>query len=415
MTAIMKLFKILSWVVVLLLLACGAGFATMTPQWRALVISMPTNTDVLFWSQRQREVAFRMFDQMTFLIPVRQIEAGGLVSPLGEGKPLTLPIDTDAYMRAQNHAALIVLHKDDIRLEKYGLDFDRYGQWTNFSVAKSFTSTLVGAAIQDGYIESLNDRVTKYIPELVGSAYDDVSIEHLLTMTSGVAWNEDYEDPTSDVALFKDHSPSEEECQTVSYMKGLPRKHTPGTVWNYSTGETSLIGVLVSKATGKTLSQYLGEKVWQPMGAEADATWLLDKSMNEHSGCCLQARTRDILRYGRFMLNAGQAGNERVLPREWLVYATRTQIASGDPNYGYGYQWWTHDDGSFEARGIFGQGIFIDPTRELVVVVNSNWTTAEGHKDGEAERLRRFYRLVQLAVDEEADQEKGGFATASSL
>ena len=156
-------------------------------------------------------------------------------------------------------------------------------------MAKSVTSTLVGAAVKDGYIKSLDDKVTRYIPGLRGSAYDKVSVRQLLTMTSGVKWNEDYTDPKSDVALFNLHKAEKGMDVTVSYMRKLPREAPAGTKWVYKTGETNLIGVLVSSATKKTLSSYLSEKVWAPFGMEQDASWLLGSTGHEISGCCIQA------------------------------------------------------------------------------------------------------------------------------
>src|SRR5690606_27379377 len=175
-------------------------------------------------------------------------------------------------------SALVVLHDGKLRLERYGLGFDGDGRWTSFSVAKALTATLVGAAIRDGHIRSMDDKVSEYIPQMKGSAYDDVSIRQLLTMTSGVRWNEDYGNPQSDVALFNKHKPEEGVDALVSYLRRLPREVPPGTRWNYSTGETNLVGVLVSQATGKPLATYLSEKVWQPAGMEQKATWILSRT-----------------------------------------------------------------------------------------------------------------------------------------
>ena len=215
---------------------------------------------------------------------------------------------------------------------------------------QSITSTLLGAAVRDGHIRSLEDKVSDYIQEMKGSAYDDVSIRQLLTMSSGVGWNEDYADPQSDVARSNNHQPEEGVDSLVSYLRKLPRAARPGTRWNYSTGETNLVGVLVARATGKPLATYLSEKIWVPAGKEQQATWLLSRT--------------------------------------------------GQPGRGYGYQWWTYDDGSFAARGIFGQGIFIDPKRDLVIVSNANW--AGGAVDRVASASREaFYKAVQKAIDDE--------------
>jgi CubicO group peptidase (beta-lactamase class C family) len=255
----------------------------------------------------------------------------------------------------------------------------------------------VGAAIRDGAIKSLEDKVTAYMPDLKGSAYDDVTVRQLLTMTSGVKWNEDYTDPKSDVAMFNEHKATTGMDATVSYMRTLPREAPAGSKWVYKTGETNLIGVLVSSAVRKPLSQYLSEKVWRPFGMERDATWLQGSTGHEISGCCIQAATRDMARFGMFVLGGGIAGGKPVLPDDWLAQATAKQADIGAPGYGYGFQWWTYDDGTFAAQGIFGQGIFIDPKRRLVIATNSNWPTAtDDAREGERER---FYRSVQAAID----------------
>ena len=193
-------------------------------------------------------------DRIPLLAPASKVSASPTPLPLPAGAPLTIP-GIDAYMADQRSAGLVIIHDGKVRFERYGLDFDAHGRWTSFSVAKSITSTLVGAAIQDGHIASLDEMVSRYIPDLRGSAYDSVSIRHLLTMSSGVRWNEDYEDPNSDVAQFNNAKPDDGMDATVSYLRKLPRAHPPGTVWNYNTGETNLIGVLVSSATGKSLSE----------------------------------------------------------------------------------------------------------------------------------------------------------------
>ena len=215
-------------------------------------------------------------------------------------------MDVDAFMAGQRSAAVVVLHDGKLRLERYGLGFDATGRWTSFSVAKSMTSTLVGAAIRDGHIRSMDDKVSDYIPQMKGSAYDDVSIRQLLTMTSGVRWNEDYADPNSDVARFNNHKPEAGVDALVSYMRQLPRAAPAGTRWHYSTGETNLVGVLLNQATKKPLATYLAEKIWVPAGMEHPATWILSKTGQEISGCCIQAATRDFARVGQFVMNWGE-------------------------------------------------------------------------------------------------------------
>ena len=388
------------WIVGLLLVIAatgGIGWFSMDKDMRSLAANLPTDRNVLFWSIAQRDAAFRAMDRLPVLAKANIIDAGDSVYPLPKGAPLS--IDVDAYMKAQRTAGLVIVQDGKIRLEKYGLDFDGNGKWTSFSVAKSFTSTLVGAAIKDGYIKSLDDKVTVYIPEMKGSAYDDVTVAQLLTMTSGIKWNEDYEDPKSDVARFNEHKPEPGIDTTVSYMRKLPREAPAGSKWVYKTGETNLIGVLVSKATGKTLSAYLTEKVWTAFGMEQDASWLLGSTGAEISGCCLQASTRDYARFGQFILGGGVAAGKAVLPDGWIARATTKQADIGNPGRGYGFQWWTYDDGSYAAQGIFGQGIFIDPKRRLVIASNSNWPRASDPIAGPAREA--FYKKVQAAIDAE--------------
>jgi len=388
---------------ILLVLAGAAGlfWVTADKDMKALVSSLPTDANVLFWSIPQRDAAFRTMDRIPILAKANIIEAGDDVFPLPKGEPITVGTDVDAYMKAQRTAGLVIVQDGKIRLEKYGLDFSGDGKWTSFSVAKSFTSTLVGAAIKDGYIKSIEDKVSAYIPDLKGSAYDDVTIRQLLTMTSGVKWNEDYADPKSDVALFNQHKAEDAMDVTVSYMRKLPREAPAGTKWVYKTGETNLIGVLVSSATKKKLSDYLSEKVWAPFGMEQDASWLLGSTGHEISGCCIQASTRDYARFGVFMLGGAMVDGKAILPDDWITPATTKQAGIGVAGKGYGFQWWTYDDGSYAAQGIFGQGIFIDPKRRLVIASNSNWPKATD-PDTVGQQREAFYKAVQAAVDAEA-------------
>jgi CubicO group peptidase (beta-lactamase class C family) len=397
----MKLKKIVAWLLAAVALAIAAGWFSLDKETRAFLATVPTNRDLLFWNEAQRDAAFRALDRLPVLAKSRVAAAGATPLPLPPGPPLALPLDLDAWMGSQRSAGVVVLQDGRMRLERYGLGFDGGGRWTSFSVAKSVTATLVGAAIRDGYIRSMDDKVTAYIPQMKGSAYDDVSIRQLLTMTSGVRWNENYGDPDSDVARFNKHQPEEGVDAVVSYLRRLPRAVPPGTRWNYSTGETNLVGILVSQATKKTLSAYLSEKIWVPAGMEQQATWILSKTGQEISGCCLQAATRDFARFGLFILHGAQVQGAGIVPEGWLAEATSTRASTGRPNLGYGYQWWTYPDGTFAARGIFGQGIFIDPRRKLVVALNANWDGGASDRAAHAGR-ETFYRAVQQAVDAEA-------------
>lgn len=389
--------KIIITVLLALLVGVGGWWLSLGKDERAVLANMPTDTNVLFWSVEERDAAFRALDAFPALAKVRTIEAGDATYPLPAGEPLSISTDVEAYMAEQRTSAIVVLHNGKVVMEKYGLGFDDTGKWTSFSVAKSLTSTMVGAAIKDGAIESIDDPVSKYIKGLEGSAYEDVSVQQLLTMTSGAAWNEDYEDPGSDVAKFNTHQAEDGLDATVSYMRKLPRAAPAGEKWVYNTGETNLIGVLVSEATGKPLAEYLSEKVWAPYGMQQDASWLLGSTGAEISGCCIQAATRDMARFGQFIMDGAVIDGESIVPDGWIAAATTKQADIGAPDAGYGYQWWTYDEGSYAAQGIFGQGIFIDPSRKLVIASNSNWPTATG--DAVGAQRQAFYKSVQAAVD----------------
>lgn len=385
---------------VLLLVGAGAfAFNGLDKETKGVLAQLPTNKDVLFWSIPQRDAAFRAMDRLEFLAKNHVVDAGPKASDLPVGAPLAIP-NIDAYIKGQRSSGIVIVQDGKVRFEKYGLGFDASGRWTSFSVAKSYTSTLVGAAIQDGYIKSLSDKVSTYVPGLKGSAYDDVTVEQLLTMSSGVAWNEDYENPNSDVAKFNNAKSDAGSDATTSYMRKLPRAHTPGTVWNYNTGETNLVGILVSSATNKPLATYLSEKIWQPFGMEQKATWILNSTGQEIAGCCLQMATRDYARMGLFVLAGGKIGDTQVVPADWFAKATTKKMDYGEPGHGYGYQWWTYDDGSVSAQGIFGQGIFIDPKRKLVIASNANWTRATDGPEGAAREV--FYKQVQDLIDAES-------------
>ena len=353
------------------MLASALALATMAAP--AIAQGAPQDTsglrkvgaEVLFWSQAKRDANF---PHMETIFPGHVVKAGGKVRALPAGKPLAVSdAELDAFIASQNVSGLIVLQDGKVRLERYARGYGREGRWTSFSVAKSFTSTLVGAAIKDGYIKSVDEPVTKYIPELAGSGYDGVTVAQLLTMTSGVRWNEDYTDAKSDVArMFLEPVPAGEDS-TVYYMKKLPRETAPGSKWVYKTGETNLIGVLVMRATKKPLADYLSEKVWRPYGMEQDGFWMIDPSGHEVSGCCLSVSLRDYARMGQLALEGGKG----VVPANWFAEATRAHADIGMPGRGYGYQWWTYPQGRYGAQGIFGQTIRVDPKTRTVIAVSA--------------------------------------------
>jgi CubicO group peptidase (beta-lactamase class C family) len=357
---------------------------------------------VLTWSQAQREAGLAGMEK---IFRTRTVRASDRPRRLPDGKPLAFATggpragEFDRFVTGQKISGVLVLHDGAVRLERYALTGGRDVRWHSFSIAKSITSTLVGAAMRDGAIKSLDDPVTRYITDLRGSAYDAVTVQQLLTMTSGVRWNEDYTDLKSDVARMYAETPAPGLDMTVSYVRALPREAPPGTKWLYKTSETNLVGVLVMAATGKPLADYLSEKIWRPYGMERDAEWMLDDIGHEQGGCCLAMALRDLGRFGQFILDGARAGDRSVVTDTWLQDATRAHVSTGGPASGYGYQWWTRDAGAFEARGIYGQTLHIDPKRRLVIAINSAAEQPTGRAIGQARQ--DFIAAVKSEIDRE--------------
>lgn len=354
---------------------------------------------LLFWSQEERE---RRFPIMQEIYPSIPIPTGTQSSSLKEFSKI-IPKWEDKtilanYMNDNHIQGVIVLHNNQIRLEKYADGINQETLWTSFSVAKSVSSMLVGVALKEGAIESLEDPLKKYIHEFKGYDYGEVTVRQLLTMTSGIAWNEDYEDPNSDVGQMYTAACHGTESHILTYMKPLKFAHKPGSHWNYSTGETDLVGILIQKATGKSLSEYLSEKVWKPFGMEHGAYWLADECSNLNlGGSGLSASLRDFARLGTLMLDNGKIGNEHIISEEYLKDATSLLQQVNDDGDGYGYLWWRFQDGSYGAFGIFGQMIYINPHKNLVIAQMAAWPKA-GSKELTQSR-QAFIEAVQRVID----------------
>ncbi len=318
------------------------------------------------------------------LFPTRTVARGSKVYPLPAGKPLHNvafvsngnTYDLDDYVSSNRVTGLLVIKDGKIALERYGSGNTEKTRWMSMSVIKSFTASLVGAAIQDGHIRGLDDPVTDYLPQLRGSAYDGVTIRNLLQMASGVKWDETYTDPASDRRRMLEVQGAQKPGGLLELMAKLPRAAEPGTRWNYSTGETQIVGALVRAAVGKPLAQYFSERIWARFGMESDATWWLESPGGlEIGGSGLSARLRDFGRLGLFLLGGGRAGGEQVLPEGWVREASSPKQV-GRFVVNYGYMLWpisgaagTVNEGAFEARGIFGQHIYVNPAENVVIVV----------------------------------------------
>ncbi|MEM8769511.1 MAG: serine hydrolase domain-containing protein [Pseudomonadota bacterium] len=380
----------------LLALAVGAvadGYQapTIDPADDARYLEGAVGTSPLFWPGELKVAGFRNMDKVS---PVRRIEA----SP----EPLSLPEaprdlssivvefegeteSLDEYFTNRHTAGLLVIHDGKVIYERYGLGNTRDSRWVSFSVAKSVVAMLIGAAIEDGYIASTDEKVTRYLPRLADSPYADVTIANLLQMASGVAWNEDYADPESDIA-----SASFETLALYEYLNGQERVGAAGEVFNYNTAETNLAGTLLRAAIGNNLSTYLEEKIWRPFGMESAAYWqLTEPGGGEFGGCCINATLRDYGRIGLFALAEGRlADGTAVLPADWMAQST----APSQGFAGYGYFWWLSQAGTYEASGIFGQGIHIVPEKRLVIAVHSAWEHAGRGED--FNRLGAVYRAI---------------------
>ena len=330
---------------------------------------------ILFWGPDQQVYGF---PRLAELYPTRSIQ--------GQEVPLQLPIrlsnldafsysyaeqihTVDSHMQSERTAGLLVIQNGEIKVERYGLEHHANAPWVSFSVTKSVVSMLFGAAVKDGYIASIDDPVSDYLPVFEDSPYADVSIKHILQMASGVAWNEDYADPASNIVNLPG-----EEMAGFKYMRNLPRVAKPGTVFNYNTGETNIAGAILRKAVGKNLSDYASEKVFLPGGISNTANWLLGApNGNEFAGCCISANLRDYGRIGLFALQNSQASSpSSPLAPNWMQQST-----TPSPGYdGYGFFWWLTDSGVYSAQGVFGQFIFVDANRDLVIVLQSAWPEA---------------------------------------
>ena len=362
------------------------GAALMLGAAGAAETKLPSRDHFLFWTPAEQAFGYKTIEK---IFPVRVVKRGATVSPLPhDPKPFDVSykqdgetFDTAAFMKANRSSGLIIISHGKVLLERYGLGRTEKDRWTSFSVGKSVTSTLVGAAIKDGYIKSIHSPVTDYLPELKKTAYEGVTIADLITMRSGVKWNEDYADPKSDVNSFAFQAVRKDgQDPVVAYMAKLPRAHKPGTVFHYDTGETELVGILVSRAVKKPLADYLSEKIWSKIGTEQDAVWMLDGAGYEHGGCCISMTLRDYARFGLFFMHGGKVNGQNVLPKGWVKAASTQQVKSDEGDLGYGYFWWIHPDGTYSAEGIFGQQIFLDPKDDLVIVFNSAWPEADADK-----------------------------------
>ena len=340
------------------------------------VASTTPEKGLLFLPSEAREVAFGAIDQ---LLPTRTITASTDPRPLVDAP---LPLGELVYQVDQREQTIdqllddrrvrgfLVLQGNQILLEHYARGHGPDTRWISFSVTKSVTSMLIGAAIRDGFIDSVDDPVTRYLPRFIGTAYENVTVGQVLQMASGIKWNEDYGDPESDVAK----AGGANGLSLLNYLSDLERSASPGGRFNYNTAETNLAGEILRAAIGNNATTYLERTIWHPFGMADDATWLLGEPYGgELGGCCISATLRD---YGRLGLFAKSQYLETESERINHAYMKESVVPSRGYD-GYGYLWWLWGDDVFSAIGIFGQHIYINPALDLVVAMHGNDDTAD--------------------------------------
>jgi CubicO group peptidase (beta-lactamase class C family) len=319
-----------------------------------------------------------------------------------------LRLSVSDYMTSRRTAGLLILKDGEIALERYGTGSGPESRRTSYSTAKSMTSTLVGAALHDGAIGSLDDRCDLYLPRLRGSAYEGVTVRDVMRMCSGAGWSEE-DDGQADGGRLQLALASRRPGAMLDLACTLPRAHPQGTVFNYSTVESCVLGAVISAATGRPLADYCAETIWEPAGMEADGYWLLESDGGlEMGGFGVSARLRDVGRFGLLVLEDGEAfSGRRVLPPGWRDLAGQPDSAPTafgrlmrGSLAGYGYQWWAVpplpggvNNGAFSARGAFGQFIFVNPTEQVVVAIQSAWRQPQD-SDAEVE----IVAMIRAAV-----------------
>jgi CubicO group peptidase (beta-lactamase class C family) len=301
------------------------------------------------------------------------------------------------FLEKTETTGILVIKDSKIFHEKYFQGNSNLDKNTSWSVAKSFTSALVGIAISDGYITNVNDKITKYLPELTGSGYQDVSIKQILQMSSGVKFSEDYNNDSSDINKLLP--------QLFLYLQSIkkvvlkfPSEYPSGTRFHYISLDTQILGLLIERATGQRFSSYFETKLWQPLGAESDAFWLTDNHQTELTFCCLNATLHDYAKFGLLYLNQGYFNGRQIVPESWVKESIvpdspHVQVGATSEEYGkwgYQYQWWipTDSNGDYCAVGVWGQYIYVAPKEKVVIVKTSSGLTTP-QDDDEAVALFR--------------------------
>ncbi|MEM9026058.1 MAG: serine hydrolase domain-containing protein [Verrucomicrobiota bacterium] len=352
-------------------------------------------TDALFWSPEDRRLGLSLLEKIK---PTREIKSARdrelNVKPHNfsdfvyefEGQSFSLKNHLDS----QQVAGLMILRAGQVVYEHYADSFHQGTRWNGFSIAKSALALLVGLTIQTGQIESIDTSVSVYLPELEASAYSDVTIRNLMHMSSGVAWSEDYADPESDVARLSEFTAGQGILGLIEYMAKLPTKGPPGSIYNYNTGEIYLLGFILSRVTGQSLSELMSQRLWNEIGANESAHWMLNAPGGlETAGCCIAATLEAHAKLGQFVLEmASDLKGDQILSSEWLEFMR----APSPQNERYGALWFRDGPEAIFAAGIFGQLIYIDFSSETVIAIHSHWNDALS--EGYLSRRNAFVRAI---------------------
>ena len=284
-------------------------------------------------------------------------------------------IDVEEFLFRTGTSALLIINDGKISYENYWLTGGKDVKWMSMSVSKSFISALVGIAIEQGYIDSVNDSITEYVPQLKNSAYEGIQIKDVLQMSSGARWNEDYSDPDSDVMrsakIFATGGSLDD------FSASLTNELKPGTFNRYNSTDTQVLGMLLREATGISVTKYMQEVLWNPMGAESNAYWLIDSENMEMVYAGLNATARDYAKLGELFRLKGKFNGKQIVPSSWVKSSTTPDAPHlmpgenplSDYPMGYGYQWWIPDDSDdFAAIGVYNQFIYVSPENNTVVV-----------------------------------------------
>ncbi|MDV7356406.1 serine hydrolase [Rhodococcus oxybenzonivorans] len=360
------------------------------------------------------------FCRLGSLLPTRELTPSSTPHQWRTGDTIDLP-DTyefagetksfEDFFVETDTAALLVLEDGVIRHERYALTGGPEVPWISMSVAKSFVSALVGIAVAEGHIKSIDDPISDYVPVHPGSAYDGVSIRNVLQMSSGARWNEDYSDPTSDV--FQLNAAMAGVGTLDDFVAGVIRENEPGTLCRYNSGDTQALASLVVRATNRSLTDYMQEKLYEPLGMTSPGAWLLDAAGMEVAFAGLNMTARDFAKLGELYRNGGEWHGNQVVPEQWVrdsVVPDAPYLQPGQPivgthrfEFGYGYQWWipAGDHGEFSAIGVYNQFVYVDPTANATVVkLSSNRTygTTDSESTNHDHETGAFIRAVINAL-----------------